>query len=146
MCALQQHARPMTPLSPRLRHALRVCAQIGLIVLIWLLAVEVSGRYLPGIPPTVSGIAIALALMALGLLRREWVADGAGWLLREMLLFFIPVVIAVLQYRDLLGAHLLAILCIIVGSTACVMLATAFTVDIVWRLEKRWRKQPEEQA
>ncbi len=131
------------PTSGKLRSLLRTPLQIGLIVAIWLLAVEVSGRFLPGIPPTVSGIAIALALMALGLLRREWVADGATWLLREMLLFFIPVVIAVLQYRNLLEGKMLAILCVIVGSTACVMLATAFTVDLAWRLEKHLRNRKE---
>lgn len=124
-------------LPSRLRVVLRVLAQIGLIVAIWLLAVEISSRFLPAVPPSVSGIAIALALMALGLLRREWVADGASWLLREMLLFFIPVVIAVLQYRQLLEGRILAILCVIAGSTACVMLATAFTVDFVWRLDAR---------
>lgn len=136
----------MKILPESLRRFLRVVAQIGLIVLIWLFAVEISARYLPGIPPTVSGIAIAFALLTLGLLRREWVADGATWLLREMLLFFIPVVIAVLQYRSLLEGKMIAILCVIVGSTACVMLVTAFTVDLVWRLEKRWRAQTEEQS
>ena len=60
---------------------LRLLAQIGLLILIWLAAVEISARWLPGLPPTVSGIAIALALLGLGLLRREWVADGAAWLL-----------------------------------------------------------------
>ncbi|MDQ7989747.1 MAG: CidA/LrgA family protein [Candidatus Dactylopiibacterium sp.] len=136
----------MRALTARLRPWLRVLVQIGLIVLIWLAAVEISARFLPGIPPTVSGIAIALALMALGLLRREWVEDGAAWLLREMLLFFIPVVIAVLQYRSLLAGRFLAILCVIVASTACVMLATAFTVDLAWKLEKRWRARRETQA
>lgn len=135
----------MKILPERLRQFLRVIAQIGLIVLIWLAAVELSTRYLPAIPPTVSGIAIALALLALGLLRREWVTDGATWLLREMLLFFIPVVIAVLQYRSMLEGKMIAILCVIIGSTVCVMLATAFTVDIVWRLEKRLHPQAEDQ-
>lgn len=126
----------MIPPAP-LRHLLRLVAQIGLIVLIWLAAVELSRRYLPAVPPTVSGIAIALCLLALGLLRREWIADGAGWLLREMLLFFIPVVVAILQYRDLLAGRMLAILIVILGSTAAVMLATAITVDLVWRLTQR---------
>lgn len=126
----------MIPPAP-LRPLLRLVAQIGLIVLIWLAAVELSRRYLPAVPPTVSGIAIALCLLALGLLRREWIADGAGWLLREMLLFFIPVVVAILQYRDLLAGRMLAILFVILGSTAAVMLATAITVDLVWRLTQR---------
>lgn len=133
----------MTPAASKFRHFIRLLAQICVLILIWLAAVELSGRWLHGLPPTVSGIAIALALLGLGLLKRSWVADGAAWLLREMLLFFIPVVIAVLQYQQVLQGKLLAILLVIVGSTACVMIATALAVDLAWRLEARWRA-PEE--
>lgn len=136
----------MTPLTPKLRRFARLLAQIGVLILIWLAAVELSARWLHKIPPTVSGIAIALALLGLGLLKREWLADGAAWLLREMLLFFIPVVIAVLQYQQILQGKLLAILLVIVGSTACVMIATALAVDLAWRLEARWRKHFENKA
>lgn len=119
--------------------------QIGVLILIWLAAVELSARWLQQIPPTVSGIALALTLLGLGLLKREWLAEGSAWLLREMLLFFIPVVIAVLQYQQILQGRLLAIMLVIIGSTACVMLATALAVDLAWRLEARWRKAPEDQ-
>lgn len=135
----------MFALPPRFKPFLRTLFQIGLLILIWLVAVELSARWLHQIPPTVSGIAIALALLGLGLLKREWLADGSAWLLREMLLFFIPVVIAVLQYQQMLDGKLLSILLVIIGSTACVMIATALVVDLAWRLEARWRK-PEDKA
>ncbi|NSL54821.1 CidA/LrgA family protein [Uliginosibacterium aquaticum] len=131
----------MPALPPHLHQFCRTLLQIGLLILIWLAAIELSSTWLHGLPPTVTGIALALVLLGLGLLRREWLADGAGWLLREMLLFFIPVVIAVLQYRDALDGKLLTILLVIVGSTACVMVATALAVDLAWRLEARWRRE-----
>lgn len=121
----------------------RLIAQIGLLIAIWLGATALSAHLTPLLPPTVTGIAIALALLALGLVRREWLADGAGWLLREMLLFFIPVVVAVLQYREVLSAHLVSILVLIACSTAAVMISTAFAVDFAWRLEARWRARKE---
>lgn len=126
--------------SPALLRFVRTLSQVGLIVAIWLLATWLSQHLLPRVPPGIAGIAIALGLMALGLLRREWVADGAAWLLREMLLFFVPVVIAVVQYPALFHQHGLAILFVIVVSTTLVMLATGFAVDLAWRLEKRWRQ------
>lgn len=129
------------PLPSAFRRFARVVFQIGLIIAIWLFATWLSQHYMPGVPPGIAGIAIALGLMALGLLRREWVADGAAWLLREMLLFFVPVVIAVVQYPALFQQHGLAILFVIVVSTALVMLSTAFVVDLAWRLEKRWRSE-----
>lgn len=125
---------------------IKTLLQIVLLILIWLAALEISARWLTAVPPTVSGIGIALLLLGLGVLKREWLADGAAWLLREMLLFFIPVVIAVLQYQQMLDGKILRILLVIAGSTACVMLATACAVDLVWRLEARWRKAPEEHS
>jgi holin-like protein len=133
----------MPALPPHLKPLARTLSQVVLLILIWLAAVELSSRWLHQIPPTVSGITIALLLLGLGLVKHEWLADGAGWLLREMLLFFIPVVIAVLQYRELLQGQFLAILLLIVASTACVMIATALAVDLAWKLEARWRKPAE---
>lgn len=134
---LRRYNRPMMP--PRIKRIALLAAQIGLLILIWIAATSLSHHLLPMLPPTVTGIALALALLALGLLRREWLAEGAGWLLREMLLFFIPVVVAVLQYRDVLSAHFFAILFLIAASTAAVMISTALAVDLAWRLEARWR-------
>lgn len=130
----------------KFRRFIITVAQIGVIILIWYTAVQLSQRWLHGLPAGIAGLAIALALLGLGLLRREWVADGATWLLREMLLFFIPVVIAIIQYQDLMRQRGLAIFLVVVGSTACVMVATAFAVDLAWKLERRLRKDKETRA
>jgi holin-like protein len=136
----------MPSLPSRFRRFIRLVVQIGVLILVWLAAVELSSRWLHSLPPTVLGITLALVLLGLGLIKRDWVADGAAWLLREMLLFFIPVVIAVLQYQQVLQGKLLAILLVIIGSTACVMVATALAVDLARRLEARWRKHSENEA
>lgn len=120
--------------------------QIGMIVLIWYVAVQLSRHWLHGIPAGIAGLAIALVLLGLGLLRREWIAEGSAWLLREMLLFFIPVVVAIMQYPDLMRQRGLAIFLVVLGSTACVMIATAFAVDLAWRCEKRLRHKEEAKA
>lgn len=122
-----------------IRQFARVLLQIGALILIWLLAQALSGRWLPFVPPTVLGIALLLLGLSLGLLRPAWLAAGAGLLLREMLLFFIPVAVALMQYLDLLRDNLLAILAVVLLSTACVMLATAAAVGYAARLESRWR-------
>jgi holin-like protein len=134
----------MPPVHRHLFKFSRLLLQILVLIAIWLLASYVSAHWLDGFPPLVSGIAFALVLLALGLLKREWVNDGATWLIREMLLFFIPVAIAVLQYREQLSGKLLAIMVVIVASTACVMVATAFAVDLAWKLDARLRGTAEE--
>ncbi|WP_033406524.1 CidA/LrgA family protein [Uliginosibacterium gangwonense] len=127
-------------LPPAIHRFLQTLWQIGLITAIWFLATWLSSRWLHSVPAGILGIIIALVLLGLGLLRREWVASGATWLLREMLLFFVPVFVAIIQYPDLMKQHGLGILFVIVASTACVMVGTAIAVDMAWRLERRLRK------
>jgi len=127
-------------LPPALRRFTQTLLQICLITAIWFLATWLSSRWLHSVPAGILGIIIALILLALGLLRREWLESGATWLLREMLLFFIPVFVAIIQYPDLMKQHGLGILFVIVVSTICVMVTTAIAVDVAWRLERRLRK------
>ena len=127
----------------QIRQLARVLLQTGALILIWLLVQTLSVRWLPFVPPTVLGIVLILLGLSLGLLRPAWLAAGAGLLLREMLLFFIPVAVALMQYLDLLRDNLLAILAVVLLSTACVMLATAAAVSVAARLESRWRERQE---
>ncbi len=127
----------------QIRPLARVLLQTGALILIWLLVQTLSARWLPFLPPTVLGIALLLLCLSLGLLRPAWLAAGAGLLLREMLLFFIPVAVALMQYLDLLRDNLLAILAVVLLSTACVMLATAAAVSLTVRLESGLRARQE---
>ena len=52
-----------------------------------------------------------------------------------MLLFFVPAMLVVTEYTELIQHQGLRILGVIVASTACVMAATALAVDRVYRLE-----------
>jgi holin-like protein len=52
-----------------------------------------------------------------------------------MLLFFVPAMLVVTEYPDLIRHQGLRILAVIVASTACVMAVTALAVDRVYRLE-----------
>jgi holin-like protein len=52
-----------------------------------------------------------------------------------MLLFFVPAMLVVTEYPDLIRHQGLRILAVIVASTACVMAVTALAVDRVYRFE-----------
>jgi holin-like protein len=67
----------------------------------------------------------------------RWLAQGTRWLLSDMLLFFIPAMLVIINYGDLVRSQGLRIVLVIVLSTACVMVATALVVDAVYRLELR---------
>lgn len=62
---------------------------------------------------------------------------GSRWLLAEMLLFFVPAVVAVVNYAQLLMIEGWKIFLVIGISTVLTLGATALVVDRVYRLEQR---------
>ncbi|MGL5589200.1 MAG: CidA/LrgA family protein, partial [Aeromonas veronii] len=67
--------------------------------------------------------------------KAEWFSAGARWLLAEMLLFFVPAVVAVVNYQELLLQEGWRIMVVLLVSTTLVLGTTALVVDRVYRLE-----------
>lgn len=107
--------------------------QVGLLIAFWLMGeagVRLLGLPVPG---GVVGMGMVLVLLVSRRLSSLAMRRGAEWLLADMLLFFVPAVLAVLEHREFLGLIGLKILFVIVLSTAAVMLVTAFAVDRCYR-------------
>ncbi|WP_380182851.1 CidA/LrgA family protein [Kalamiella sp. sgz302252] len=94
----------------------------------------VDWLHLP-LPANIVGMLLLLALIMLRVLPLNWVKAGSRWLLAEMLLFFIPAVVAVVNYSQLLRVEGWRIMLVITLSTLLVLSATALVVDRVYRLE-----------
>ncbi len=109
--------------------------QIVLLAAIWLLAdIAVRTLHLP-LPANLTGMLLLLACILLGVVKAQWFEAGARWLLAEMLLFFVPAVVAVVNYQDLLLEEGWRIMVVLLVSTTLVLGTTALVVDRVYRLE-----------
>ena len=109
--------------------------QIALLAAIWLLAdAAVCTFHLP-LPANLTGMLALLVLILLGVVKTQWFSAGARWLLAEMLLFFVPAVVAVVNYQDLLLQEGWRIMLVLLISTTLVLGTTALVVDRVYRLE-----------
>ncbi|HFN3653046.1 CidA/LrgA family protein [Enterobacter hormaechei] len=80
-------------------------------------------------------VGMMLTLILCRALPLSWVRAGARWLLAEMLLFFVPAVVAVVNYAQLLMVDGWRIFAVIALSTLMVLGATAWVVDKVYRFE-----------
>ncbi len=108
--------------------------QVGLIVVLWLAGnalARVTGLPIPG---AVIGLLGMLTLLASGTIRLSSMKRGATWLLSDMLLFFVPAVLAVLDHGEFLGIVGLKILAVILVGTVTVMCVTALAVEFGYRL------------
>lgn len=94
----------------------------------------VSWLHLP-LPANLVGMVLMLALIVCRIIPLSWVRAGARWLLAEMLLFFVPAVVAVVNYAHLLLVDGWRIFSVIAISTLMVLGATATVVAVtssVW--------------
>ncbi|MBA4791518.1 MAG: CidA/LrgA family protein [Pseudomonadota bacterium] len=127
----------MTSAALRLRAVLRRARPLQILILaaIWLAGDALVRILALPVPGGVVGMAGLLALLALGWVKPASVRLGAYWLLAEMLLFFVPAVIAVMDHAEFMGALGLKVALVIVVGTVLVMAGTALTVDLLYR----WR-------
>lgn len=121
----------MKTVTRGLRRVLELAVLVGL----YLFGAALAGWLGWPVPGGVVGLALLLAAFATGWVRPASLQWAAGLLLAEMLLFFVPPLMSLLDYGALIREAGLRIVLVIGGSTLLVMLATALTVEGLCRWE-----------
>ena len=135
------HPAAALPFVPAWRQPAQTVWQVGVLIAAWWLADEAaSALHLP-FSGGVVGLFVLVALLLSGWMRPAAIELGANWLLANMLLFFIPLVVSVVQFTQLLKSQGLMLFVNIGLGFASVMLATALTVEWVCRYERKLRLQ-----
>jgi|SRR5471032_3191440 len=123
--------------APSYLSRLQVPIQVVLYAALYLVADRlVTLLHLP-LPANVVGMFMLLLLIMSGILPLKWVMAGSRWLLAEMLLFFVPAVVAVVNYTSLLMVEGWKIFLVIAVSTTLTLGITSLVVDRIYRLELR---------
>ncbi|MGO3987981.1 CidA/LrgA family protein [Pseudomonas sp. SAS7] len=120
-----------------LKKALRLLVELAILCSLFLLGGQLASWLGWPIPGGVMGLALLLILFASGVLKPAMLQLGAGWLMAEMLLFFIPALMSLLDYGSLIREEGWRILLVIAVSTLMVMVVTALTVELVCRWSVR---------
>ncbi|MEB0042733.1 MULTISPECIES: CidA/LrgA family protein [unclassified Pseudomonas] len=122
-----------------LQHLGRLFSELGVLLAIYLFGCQLAAWWHWPIPGGVIGMAMLLLAFAFGWIKPAALQLGAGLLLAEMLLFFIPALMSLLDYGALMRNQGWRIMLVIGVSTLLVMLVTAFTVEAMCR----WRMRHE---
>jgi holin-like protein len=110
----------------KVKSILRTIAQIVFFVLLAQGSdALVAWLHIP-IPGTIVGIIVLFALLQLGVIQLHWIDQGATWLLAQMLLFFIPSTVGIIDYGSLVARSGIPILLTILISLIAVMLCSGF--------------------
>lgn len=120
-----------------LQHLGRLVSELSILLAIYLFGCQLASWLPWPIPGGVVGLALLLGAFALGWVKPAALQLGAGLLLAEMLLFFIPALMSLLDYGTLMRTEGWRIMLVIGVSTLLVMVVTAFTVELVFRWKLR---------
>ena len=122
----------------RVRYALRQSRllQMGLLVGFWMIGEGLASATGLPIPGGVVGLGLVFLLLATKRLRLSSIKRGADWFLAEIILFFLPAILAVLEHGEFVGLLGLKLLALIVIGTLVVMSVTAVTVDLCHRWQE----------
>lgn len=90
-----------------------------------------------GIPGNLLGMAILFGLLETKVLSLEWVEAGADFLIAELLLFFIPSAIGVMQYESIFVSQIGALLFVVGFSIAAVLAVVALSAELIGRYRGR---------
>jgi holin-like protein len=119
-----------------LRHFAGVTAQIALLWFIsWVGHEIVALLHLP-MPGNVAGLLLTFLALLCGVLPLRFVEQGAGLLVRNLPLFFVPLALGFVTQSHLLAAHGFAILATLIGSAAVGFAVTGRVAQLVTRLQR----------
>ncbi|MGG6314039.1 CidA/LrgA family protein [Paenibacillus macerans] len=89
------------------------------------------------VPGSILGIAVLFVLLKTGVVKLGWIEQGANWLLAELLLFFIPSAVGVMQYIPLLESEGIRILIVVIFSTLIVMVSSGLIASRIAKRKER---------
>lgn len=115
----------------------RLISEIAVLLAIYFVGCQIAVWFQVPIPGGVMGMILLLLAFALGWVKPATLQLGAGVLMAEMLLFFIPALMSLLDHGALVRDEGWRILLVIGVSTLLVMIVTAFTVEAVCRWKLR---------
>ncbi|MDQ0272422.1 CidA/LrgA family protein [Cytobacillus purgationiresistens] len=81
------------------------------------------------IPGSILGLVILFLLLKFKIISLKWIETGGNWLVAELLLFFIPAAVGILQYKQLIIGNGLKILAVLIISSSIVMVCTGLVAE-----------------
>lgn len=110
--------------------------QIGFLYFLLLIGNSIARLLHLPIPGSIIGLVLLFLLLQFHIIKLEWIELGAALLLSELLLFFIPSAIGVIDYDALFGVQGMKVVLVIVGSAIIVMFITGYTAQWLERRKK----------
>ena len=120
---------------------MKLIIQVGIVFGICSISLVIESSLPFAIPASIIGMILLLVLLVLRLVKVEWVRELSDFLLENLPFFFVPAVVSIVIYLDILRNCWLALIVICVVTMFITFAATAWAVRLAlcW-MERRKRK------
>ncbi|SDC35935.1 holin-like protein [Pelagirhabdus alkalitolerans] len=112
-----------------MKKASRIILQVALIHVFLYAAIGIELIIPVPLPTTIIGLFLLFFSLLFGWIKLEWVEEGGRWLLAELLLFFIPSAVGIIDYEEVFGLQGLGAIVVILLSTAVVLATMGLIVE-----------------
>ncbi|MGE8203510.1 CidA/LrgA family protein [Heyndrickxia sp. NPDC080065] len=113
---------------------------------IWILCIftyimgEISTFLHLKIPGSIIGLVVLFILLQTNVVKLKWIEVGGNWLVAELLLFFIPSAVGMIQYKHLLIDNGIKIVAVIFISSSIVMICSGLLAEKMANRKERKTK------
>jgi len=111
--------------------------QVALLMAFSLLMDQLARALHLPVPGSILGMIVLFILLQTRVVKLRWIEVGAAWLLGELLLFFIPSAVGIMNYMPMLEQDGLQILFIVLLSTFLVMACTGLVATRIAKRKER---------
>ena len=80
-------------------------------------------------PPAIFGLILFTLALFTGIIKEEWVEKTANFLLKNMAVLFVPFVVGLIVYKDILLQNWLSILLVIFVTTTVIIVSVGLFVE-----------------
>lgn len=105
-------------------------------IAIWFICDAMAIHWRCPVPGGIIGLGVVLLALEMGWVSRESLQGGASSLLGNLVLFFVPAMLGVVEHRELVSMEGIKLLAAVLIGTPVVMIGTAAVVEVGFRLRK----------
>ncbi|TYR79848.1 CidA/LrgA family holin-like protein [Priestia megaterium] len=105
--------------------------QVLFLTLVFLIGQSISQWLHLPVPGSIIGLLLLFLLLHFKIIKLKWIEQGGNLLIGELLLFFIPAIVGLMNYGDVLKSFGIQIIIIITVSTIIVMSLTGIIAEYI---------------
>ena len=119
---------------------MNVIAQLGIIFGICLISEGISALLPFAMPASIIGMLLLLLMLILKIVKAEQIRSVTDFLIGNLPFFFVPAVVGLINYLDILSANAVKMVLVVFVSMAATFAATMWAVRLTIRLMERGKK------